>query len=65
LINFHPARNLGFSVRDLLADYRKYSSEAISIDPIHPNRLGNKIAAEAAFDALLQNGMIPSGDIPK
>ncbi|MDG2208015.1 MAG: SGNH/GDSL hydrolase family protein [Pirellulales bacterium] len=53
-----PARNLGFSVRDLLADYRKYSSESISIDPIHPNRRGNTIAAEAAYDALLQNGMI-------
>jgi len=53
-----PARNLGFSVRDLLADYRKYSSESISIDPIHPNRLGNTIAAEAAYDALIQNGMI-------
>ena len=57
-----PARNLGFSVRDLLADYRKYSSQPISIDPIHPNRLGNTIAAEAAYDALLQNGMIPPGE---
>lgn len=60
-----PARNLGFSVRDLLADYRKYASEPISIDPIHPNRQGNAIAAEAAYDAMLQNGMIPSGDNPE
>ena len=57
-----PARNLGLSVRDLLADYRKYASQPLSIDPIHPNRLGNKIAAEAAYDALLQNGMIRSRD---
>lgn len=53
-----PARNLGFSVRDLLADYQNHSAEELSIDPIHPNRLGNTIAAEAAYDALLQNGMI-------
>lgn len=53
-----PARNLGLSVRDLLADYQKFSQATVSIDPIHPNRLGNKIAAEAAYDALLQNGML-------
>ncbi len=57
-----PARNLGFSVRDLLADYRKHASEPISVDPIHPNRLGNAIAAEAAYDALQQNGMIRSNE---
>ena len=57
-----PARNLGFSVRDLLADYRKFASEPISVDPIHPNRLGNAIAAEAAYDALQQNGMIRSNE---
>ena len=55
-----PARNLGFSVRDLLADYQNHSDEKLSIDPIHPNRLGNTIAAKAAYDALLQNGMIRS-----
>jgi lysophospholipase L1-like esterase len=53
-----PARDLGFQVRDLLGDYRKFSRQPLGVDHIHPNRLGNKIAAEAAYDALVRSGII-------
>ena len=53
-----PARDLGFTVRDLLGDYRQFSTQPIGVDHIHPNRLGNKIAAEAAYDALVSSGII-------
>ena len=55
-----PARDLGFTVRDLLGDFRKHSSQTLGIDHIHPNRLGNQIAAEAVFDELMQNEMLPA-----
>ena len=32
--------------------------QPLGVDHIHPNRLGNKIAAEAAYDALVRSGII-------
>ena len=53
-----PARQLGFVVRDLRSDFARFPEPALGIDHIHPNRLGNRVAAHAALDTLLRSGWV-------
>jgi len=53
-----PARDQGFTVRDLLEDYQRVSTRPLGVDHIHPNRFGNGIAAEAAYNSLVSSGMV-------
>jgi lysophospholipase L1-like esterase len=53
-----PARRLGFVVHDLRPDFARFPEASLGIDHIHPNRLGNHVAAEAALDTLFQSGWV-------
>lgn len=56
------AAGLPFVVHDLLPDFRGRPDLAYRVDPrdvIHPNRLGNEVAARAALTALVENGFVP------
>ncbi len=53
-----PARRLGFVVRDLRSDFSRFPEAALGVDRMHPNRLGNRVAAHAALDTLLRSGWV-------
>lgn len=54
----HPARELGFVVRDLRYDFQRFPEAELGIDHIHPSRFGNQIAAYAALDTLRSSGLL-------
>ncbi len=57
------AAGLPFVVHDLLPDFLGRPAEEYRVDPrdvIHPNRLGNEVAARAALAALHRDGLIPA-----
>lgn len=54
--------NLNFELLDLLDYYRRYDADQLVLRPsdrTHPNELGNRIAAEAAMQLLIEKKMIP------
>lgn len=56
------AAGLPFAVHDLLPDFRGVPAQAYRVDPndvIHPNRLGNEVAARATLAALHAEKLLP------
>lgn len=61
------ARRHGFATLDLLADFAPYRPAALQVAPhdeLHPNALGNRIAAQAIFRTLQATDLLDAGRSP-